>query len=164
MSLRRILCALLIFTMGSLALATEKPSAGKAKVPPQPKKPTLRLVQPARGAHAIRPMGGPDLVLEGPVNYTVDGQGFAFELWWSFNVKNRGTSIAGRSLVRVEGFNDNPKTCESREKTKTVGQLPAGTWVPVWLLAGGTCGWKVTVDDLNQVAESNENNNVYMIK
>jgi hypothetical protein len=165
MFLRGALCALLISAMGSFALATEKPSAGKAKATQQPKKPTLRLVQPGGArprAVVAKPkayvqMPGPDLVLEGPTDCKMYAGVSSWRFWCSFDVKNRGTRIAGTSLVKVEGT-------DVKDKTEKVPQLPAGTsWsfgVSISLSSKGI----MRVDALNQVAESNENNNVYMIE
>lgn len=164
MFLRGALCTLLISAMGSFALAIEKPSAGKAKATQQPKKPTLRLVQPGGArprAIAAKPRAyvqtpQPDLVLEGPRDCKLYPGVHDWEFWCTFDVKNRGTRIAGTSLVRVDGTG-----CQDR--TEKVPQLPAGiSW------SFGADAWTkcniLTVDALNQVAESNENNNVYMIE
>ncbi len=102
---------------------------------------------------SISVSGRPDLVVES-LSHSPDRPAVGEPVSFTIRIRNQGTAGAGSFRVRLEGA--------SGSVVSYVGGLPAGTSTSTTLtlpLSRSPETFRVLVDDLGQVAESNEGNN-----
>jgi PKD repeat protein len=102
---------------------------------------------------SVQPAALPDLIVQS-ISYAPTNPVISQNVTFTITVKNQGTAAAGTFRVRLAGSSSSTQT--------SIAQLTSGATQVVSLalpLTGSSETFTATVDDLGQVAESNESNN-----